>query len=140
MGTMIGCFRRQVTSKPKPLPPNVRFDGKTAIVTGSNVGLGLEASKEMAAHGLSRVILGVRSVGKGEAAKEEILKVAPKCDVQVWELDLNSFASATAFGARARELDRLDIVILNAGIKTMEFTKAESGHESNVQVRCPRVL
>ncbi|KAK7757016.1 hypothetical protein SLS62_001032 [Diatrype stigma] len=113
MGTMLGSFWRQVTSKPKLPPPNVRFDGKTAIVTGSNVGIGLEASKEMAAHGLSRVILGVRSV---------------------WELDLNSFASAAAFGARSRELDRLDIVILNAGIKTMEFTRAGTGHESNVQV------
>ncbi|EHK98726.1 putative Tetrahydroxynaphthalene reductase [Glarea lozoyensis 74030] len=53
MGTFAGFFYRQLTIKPKPLPQNVRLDGKTAIITGANAGLGLEAAKELATHGLA---------------------------------------------------------------------------------------
>jgi retinol dehydrogenase-12 len=86
MGTFAGFFYRQLTIKPKPLPPNVRLDGKTAIITGANAGLGLEAAKELATHGLTRIILAVRSVSKGEAAKEQILAANPAIKVQVWSL------------------------------------------------------
>ncbi|KAL1799161.1 hypothetical protein ACET3X_003198 [Alternaria dauci] len=134
MGGMLGFFVRQLTFTPKPLPQYVRLDGKTAIVTGANVGLGLEASKEMASHGLARVILGVRTVSKGEAAKQEILKQSPDCDVQVWPVDHESFESIMAFGERAQSLDRLDIVILCAGVKNLVFSLSKTGHEQNVQV------
>jgi NAD(P)-dependent dehydrogenase (short-subunit alcohol dehydrogenase family) len=134
MGGMLGFFIRQLTFKPKPLPQNVRLDGKTAIVTGANIGLGLEASKEMANHGLSRLILGVRSVSKGEAAKQEILAESPQCDVQVWEVDQESFESMASFSERAQSLDRLDIVILCAGVKNLKFELSKTGHEQNVQV------
>jgi len=134
MGGMLGFFVRQLTFTPKPLPKDVRLDGKTAIVTGANVGLGLEASKEMASHGLARVILGVRTVSKGEAAKQEILKQSPDCDVQVWPIDHESFESMVAFGERAQSLDRLDIVILCAGVKNLVFSLSKTGHEQNVQV------
>ncbi|KAI1080455.1 NAD(P)-binding protein [Whalleya microplaca] len=134
MGTFPGFLYRQLTFKPKPLPSDVRLHGKTALVTGANVGLGLEACKELAAHGLSRVILGVRSTSKGDAAKGEIIANNPDIDVQVWEVDQESFESIKIFSDRAAALERLDIVILNAGVKNMEFFKSKTGHESNVQV------
>lgn len=134
---MLGFFVRQLTFKPKPLSQDVRLDGKTAIVTGANVGLGLEASKEMARHGLARVVLGVRTVSKGEVAKQEILAQSPNCDVQVWPVDQESFESMAAFAERAQLLDRLDIVILCAGVKNLEFTLSKTGHEQNVQVGPP---
>ncbi|KAH9905771.1 NAD(P)-binding protein [Xylariomycetidae sp. FL2044] len=134
MGSFPGFLYRQLTFKPKPLPTNVDLTGKTAIVTGSNVGLGLEASKEMAKHGLSRLILAVRTVSKGEAAAKEIAAQAPSTDVQVWELGQESFESIQKFGERASQLDRLDIVILSAGVKAMAFAKSKGGHETNVQV------
>ncbi|KAI0973629.1 short-chain dehydrogenase/reductase SDR [Xylaria arbuscula] len=134
MGTMVGSFRRQITAKPKPLPKQVRFDGKTAIVTGANGGLGLEASKEMIAHGLSRIILAVRNIESSNTARNKILTSSSNCNAEVWEVDYESFASIMAFGARASKLNRLDIVILNAGIKVMEFSHSVTGHEKNVQV------
>ncbi|OQD72083.1 hypothetical protein PENPOL_c001G05057 [Penicillium polonicum] len=135
MGDMAGFMYRQLTFTPKPLPSDISLSGKTALITGGNAGLGLEAAKEMAAHHLSRVILGVRILSKGEAAKEEILSQSPNCEVLIWELDQESFPSIQAFGERAaRELDRLDIVILCAGVKLLEFVKSKTGHEMNVQV------
>ncbi|ROT40786.1 short-chain dehydrogenase/reductase SDR [Sodiomyces alkalinus F11] len=134
MGTFAGFFYRQLTIKPKPLAADVRLDGKTAIVTGANVGLGLEAAKELAAHGLARLILAVRAVAKGEAAREQILAQTPGVDVQVWEVDHESFASLDAFGRRASGLDRLDIVILNAGVKNVDYVASKTGHEAHVQV------
>ncbi|KAF3767080.1 NAD(P)-binding protein, partial [Cryphonectria parasitica EP155] len=134
MGTPPGFVYHQFTFKPKPLPKSVDLTGKTMIITGANVGLGLEASKEMAQHGLSRLILAVRSASKGEAAKQEILKVAPKCDVQVWDLDYELPENMAAFAERARSLDRVDIVILCAAVKSLEFQLSKGGHEMNVQV------
>ncbi|PYH95596.1 dehydrogenase [Aspergillus ellipticus CBS 707.79] len=134
MGGPLGWAYRQLCHPPKPIPADIRLDGKTAIITGGNVGLGLEAAKQLAAHGLSRVILGVRTVAKGEAAREDVLRESPACDVQVWQLDLEDFESMKAFAERAETLDRLDIVILSAGLKFTEFIKARTGHEMHVQV------
>ncbi|KAJ5546941.1 dehydrogenase [Penicillium frequentans] len=136
MGGMVGFLYRQLTFAPKPLPADISLLGKTVLITGGNAGLGLEAAKEMAAHNISRIILGVRNLSKGEAAKAEILTQSPNCDVLAWELDQESFPSMQAFAERAAvELDRLDIVILCAGVKLLEFIKSKStGHEMNVQV------
>ncbi|KAI2602092.1 NAD(P)-binding protein [Hypoxylon sp. NC1633] len=125
----------QLTFKPQPLNDNIRLEGQTAIVTGSNVGIGFEAAKELATHGLSRLILGVRDPAKGDAAKAEIAKVAPECDIQVWPLDQEVWASMLAFAKRAgTELDRIDIALLNAGLKRLEFSQSPTGHEAHVQV------
>lgn len=140
MGSPPAFLYHQLTFKPKPLPESVKLDGKTAIITGANVGLGLDASKEMVQHGLSRLIVAVRSLSKGEAARQEILTVAPKCDVQVWHLDYESLESITAFAEQSRSLDRLDIVILCAGLKSLEYQLSQGGHESNVQVCLANLL
>ncbi|KAI0169288.1 NAD(P)-binding protein [Hypoxylon sp. FL1284] len=125
----------QLTFKPKPLPDDIRLEGQTAIVTGSNVGLGFEAAKELATHGLSRLVLAVRDSAKGETAKAEIATVAPECDIRVWSLDQESWASIMAFAKRvSKELDRVDIVLLNAGLKRLEFSRSPTGHEAHVQI------
>ncbi|KAF1965833.1 NAD(P)-binding protein [Bimuria novae-zelandiae CBS 107.79] len=113
-----------------PLPSDVRLDGKTALLTGANAGLGLEAAKELARHGASRVVLGVRNLAKGETAKQEILAEAPGYDVMVWEVDQESWASMAVFG----KFTRLDIAILCAGVKTLVFEVAPTVHERNVQL------
>jgi len=108
--------------------------GKTAIVTGANSGIGLEAAKHLVEHGASHVILAVRNTGAGETAKFNIQKTNPECKIEVWELDLESFSSITAFAKRTESLNRLDIVILNAGVKQIKYHKSTSGHELNLQV------
>ncbi|KAE8151806.1 dehydrogenase [Aspergillus avenaceus] len=134
MGGFLGFLYRQLAFTPKPLPSSVNLDGQTALITGGNVGLGLEAAKQLASRGLSRLVLGVRTVSKGEAAKEEIQRQSPTCEVVVWPLDQESFESIKAFGERVQTLDRLDVVILSAGVKFLEFTQSKTGHEAHVQV------
>ncbi len=52
--------------------PTTSFAEKTIIVTGANCGLGLEAARHFVRLGARKVVLGYRSVPKGEAAKEDI--------------------------------------------------------------------
>lgn len=134
MGSFTGFLYRQLVNKPKPLPTSVRLDGQTALITGANVGLGLDAAKELAAHGLKRLIITARNASKGQAAKEDILKTAPDVKVEVWPLDYDSFQSITDFGKRVAEVDRLDIAILNAGVKFLDRVMSKTGHEAHVQV------
>jgi NAD(P)-dependent dehydrogenase (short-subunit alcohol dehydrogenase family) len=48
--------------------------------------------------------------------------------ITAWALDLNSHASVKAFVDRIQELDRLDILICNAGLQNGSF-KVKEGHE-----------
>ena len=119
------------------LPPSTSFAGQTVIVTGSNVGLGKDAARQIASLGAAKVIIAVRSVKKGESAAEEIQKTLPassKTVFEVWPLDLSSSASIKEFAARANdELERLDVLLENAGIATGKLELIE-GHESTIQV------
>lgn len=111
--------------------------GKTYIVTGANVGLGFEAAKHLASLGAGRVILGVRTVAKGEAAKAAIDAAAGTAGsgvVSVWHLDLESYDSVRTFVRRAaEELERIDAVVENAGVALATRELAE-GHAKPVTV------
>lgn len=53
--------------------------------------------------------------------------------IEVWEVDLTSFDSVKAFCKRAGELERLDVVVENAGIAVPTFELVE-GYESTIAV------
>jgi NAD(P)-dependent dehydrogenase (short-subunit alcohol dehydrogenase family) len=133
MGGFLGFCYRQLTYKPKPLPQETTLEGKTALITGANSGLGLEAARELALHKLSRLIIAVRDASKGEAAKASILESSPKCDIQIWPLNHESYDSLAEFGKRLKSLDRLDYALLNAGVKVLAYSASHTGHELNVQ-------
>ncbi|RAO73851.1 uncharacterized protein BHQ10_009863 [Talaromyces amestolkiae] len=111
------------------------FEGKTVIVTGSNSGVGYATALKYVQLAASTVILGVRSLQKGELAKSQIEKATGRAGVvQVWQLDMASFESIDAFAKRVESLKRVDIVVLNAGIMTRTFKVSEKGWENNLQV------
>ncbi|KAJ5787637.1 hypothetical protein N7457_002627 [Penicillium paradoxum] len=117
-----------------PTSPTQSFAGQTVLVTGANVGLGLEAARHITRLGASRVILGVRNVAAGEEAKEDIERSTGRSSVcEVWKVDLASYESVIAFAGRISQLPRLDAVILNAGIATAKFNTAE-GYEQSITV------
>jgi NAD(P)-dependent dehydrogenase (short-subunit alcohol dehydrogenase family) len=95
-----------------------RLDGRRAVVTGANSGIGYPAALELARHGAA-VVVASRSPEKGLAAVERIRHEAPGAQVEFRELDLASLASVRAFAARElEEAGRLDLLINNAGVMT----------------------
>lgn len=115
--------------------PTYDYTGKTVIVTGSNVGLGKEAARHFTRLGATTVILAVRSIEKGEAAKNDIEASTRKQGVvQVWQLDMSSYKSVLDFSAKAsKELNRIDVALLNAGVARAQWELAE-GEESTITV------
>lgn len=127
-----------VASQGLDLPISVTEEtckGATFIVTGSNIGLGLETARHLVGLGSTKVILAVRNTQAGEDAKRDIEATTGKTGVaEVWALDLSSYSSVRAFAKRAtEELDRLDALIENAGIALDEWSVSE-GHETSITV------
>lgn len=117
-----------------PPYPTQDFTGQTVIVTGSNVGLGLEAARHFTRLNAAKVILGVRDIGKGEQARRSIEESTERPNVvDVWQLDLSSYDSVEKFANRVQGLDRLDVVVENAGISVDSYRVAED-NESTITV------
>jgi len=130
----MGIFYSQLIFTPT-FPSSTSFKGQTVIVTGSNVGLGKEAARHIAALGASKLILAVRNTKAGEEAKTDIettTKVSSDV-IEVWPLDLSSYESVRSFAHRASNLPRLDILLENAAIATTTWELAE-GHERTITV------
>jgi NAD(P)-dependent dehydrogenase (short-subunit alcohol dehydrogenase family) len=106
---------------PEELPS---LDGRTAIVTGSNSGIGLAAARELAGAG-ARVVMAVRNTGKGEDAASGI-----DGTVEVRELDLADLSSVREF-ASGFEGD-LDLLINNAGVMAVPKSRTADGFEMQI--------
>jgi len=106
------------------------LQGKVAIVTGANSGIGFETARALAAHG-ARTILACRNPRKGAAALAEIKMALPQADAVLMSLDLASLAVVRTFAAAFKaDYGRLDILVNNAGIMMMPFARTEDGFES----------
>jgi retinol dehydrogenase 12 len=106
--------------------PAKKFTNQTIIITGSNIGMGLEAARHFVRLDASKVILAVRSPSKGASAKASIEESTHRLNcVEVWDLDLSSYASVKAFAARAQGLERLDVVVENAAVFMFHYETAE---------------
>ncbi|TVY63025.1 Short chain dehydrogenase atnD [Fusarium oxysporum f. sp. cubense] len=107
---------------------------KIMIVTGSNTGLGFEASQHLLRLGVGKLIMAVRSLDKGEKARKELLQLTKRSpdSVEVWHLDMASYESVKSFAARAiAELPTIDVVLANAGLATSdEFSMAEDNERT----------
>ncbi|KAF5027021.1 hypothetical protein F66182_896 [Fusarium sp. NRRL 66182] len=134
----LNYFRQQLGYKPEAVT-DVSLEGKTAIVTGSNCGVGLETSRQLLDLGLSRLILAVRNEDKGNAAAADLAKgrnpPLKEGTIEVWKLDLDFYDSVVAFSERAKSLTRLDIAVLNAGLcpAKREFNQ-QTKHDEIIQV------
>lgn len=118
-----------------PASPTHSFSGQTVIVTGGNNGLGKEAARHITQLGASKVIIAARNLQKGHEAREDFLKTTGRdgAVIEVWELDLSSYDSVKAFAERASSLERLDVLLANAGMQTSRYSTAE-GHERTITV------
>lgn len=128
-------YRQLFVTPPALSRRAVDLTGKTAIITGANGGLGFETARHLLDLGAS-VILAVRDVAKGEAAKLDLARGrdVASTSVEVWNLDLASYSSIQAFAEKAKGLPNLDIAVLNAGVFKVREEFAEGGYEEGVQI------
>jgi NAD(P)-dependent dehydrogenase (short-subunit alcohol dehydrogenase family) len=108
------------------------LDGKVALVTGANTGIGFETAVALAARG-ARVVIGSRNPARGATAIDA-LEARTGARADVLALDLASFA-ATRDAAKtfADGYDRLDILVNNAGIILWKRQVTADGHEMQFQ-------
>jgi len=93
------------------------LEGKTAVVTGANRGIGKAVALRLAASGCA-VVIGGRVKERVEAAAEDLRKTGAR--VVAHTGDVSDPAAACAIVERAvKEFGRLDILINNAGISRM---------------------
>jgi len=104
--------------------------GRIAVVTGANVGLGLEVSRALGRAGAT-VLMACRNMDKARAAIDEIRESAPGADLHALALDLASLASIRAFAgaAESRFPDGFDLLVNNAGVMMPPRRETADGFE-----------
>jgi len=91
------------------------LQGKVAIVTGGNGGIGLGMARGLAAAG-ARVVVAARNRDKSHAAVAELQRLGPGGSLAI-EVDVADAGSVDALMARTREAcGRIDILVNNAGM------------------------
>ena len=94
---------------------------KTAIITGGTSGLGYECAGQLLTNNLSHLIITSRDERKGYEAVKSLRSRFPNATIEVWSLDMLDYESIKVFVEQCSQLNRIDIVILNAGIVAGKF-------------------
>ena len=109
----------------------VRLDGKIAVITGANTGIGFHSAWDLSSRG-AKVLLLCRSKESGEEAAKQI-RNDTKGDVVVQRLDLSSLASVRQCAEDlSNSLEKIYILLNNAGIMVCPQTKTEDGFEMQI--------
>ena len=110
------------------------LDGKVAVVTGANGGLGLASAKALAGkHAL--VVMAARDQAKAASARTEIVAAHPGASLEIVELDLGSLASVRAAADTiAARHDHIDILMCNAGVMALPAGTTEDGFDTQMGV------
>ncbi len=103
--------------------------GRTAVVTGANTGIGFEAAAVLAQRG-AVTVLACRDTGKAERAADRLRAATPDVAVSVVGLDLASLDSVREAAAQIRAShERLDLLINNAGLMMPPHGTTADGFE-----------
>jgi NAD(P)-dependent dehydrogenase (short-subunit alcohol dehydrogenase family) len=119
--------QRSKGPKVMPVPPELRLDGRTCLVTGANSGLGKAIAIRLAKRG-AHVIMACRS-GIPEAG-EDVRAASGSGKVEMIEVDLSDFDSMMAFCDELRDRNvTLDAAVFNAGVVPVTSRKNKHGLE-----------
>jgi 3-oxoacyl-[acyl-carrier protein] reductase len=122
----------------------VTLTGKTALVTGASRGIGRASALALAAAGAQVLVHYGRSAKEADGVVAEIRKAGGRADVIATDLAAADGASKLARQVRSIVGDRLDILVVNAGISkgaTIEETTVEDFDRLfAVNVRAPFFL
>lgn len=112
-------------SEPDDIMAGVDLSGRTAIVTGGYSGIGVETVRALAKAG-ARVIVPVRN---REKAKANLASVGG--DISLADMDLTDLSTVRDFSAKMKsELERVDLLINNAGVMACAEARVGPGWES----------
>jgi len=111
--------------------------GKVILVTGGNAGLGQETVYQLARHGPAKIYLTARSRQKYEDAIKQIRQrlhdsgIELQTELEYLQLDLSDAASINnaAHEVLSGPENRLDILILNAGIMATPPSRTAAGYD-----------
>jgi NAD(P)-dependent dehydrogenase (short-subunit alcohol dehydrogenase family) len=110
------------------------MQGKVVVITGSNIGIGLETAVGVAAEGATTV-LACRNQAKAKAAATDVAARSGNDDVHVVPLDLSDLASVQQAAADILDRwDRLDVLVNNAGGTWSERAVTAQGFEQTFGV------
>merc|ERR1711936_351086 len=113
---------------PARVSEDVKLEGKTVVITGANTGIGKATAMDMSRRGAKVVIL-CSDMEKAEAAAAEVRDVT-KGEVICHRLDLADLASVRECAEQlGNSLDKIDILINNAGIMACPQMKTKDGFE-----------
>jgi NAD(P)-dependent dehydrogenase (short-subunit alcohol dehydrogenase family) len=126
---LLGSIWRQAALTPT-CPETPRLDGKLAVVTGGNAGVGVEIARGLAKRG-AELIIAARTASTAEAARAGIARETG-ATVKTIALDLADLEDVRRAVGRIRDAagDRgVDVLVANAGLWPTEHTKSPQGHE-----------
>jgi NAD(P)-dependent dehydrogenase (short-subunit alcohol dehydrogenase family) len=104
-------------------------EGKLAVVTGANSGLGFYTTRALATKG-AKVIMACRNLEKGEMARQKIMNEGGEVEPEVWHLDLASLESVKQFALKfTAKYEKLDLLINNAGLMAIPYDRTEDSFE-----------
>lgn len=128
------------------------LEGKVILVTGGNAGLGKQCILEYARHNPAQLWLVARTLDKAKTAADEVQKqLSSPANIKLLEMELSSFDSISEYSHTfehvciatrvnlhplekaaatfTAEADRLDILMLNAGIMAHPPGLTNEGYE-----------
>ncbi|KAK7923584.1 3-oxoacyl-reductase [Apiospora marii] len=127
------AWRRQAKAKLAP-PTPAAYEGKTVLLVGATGVILSDAARILAGLSLSKLILGVRNVKKGEILADTLRQKHAGVDIKTWEVDFFSFESIKKFATTINEYGRIDAIVLGSAIINDKTKLTADGWEETLQL------
>lgn len=113
---------------PRPAMPITSMQDRTVVITGANSGIGLETAAALAGAG-ARIVMGCRNPVTAEAAVTQVRARSGNDAVETRPLDLSDLSLVRGFAESLSDLDRIDVLINNAGLMLDQRAESAQGVE-----------
>src|SRR5947209_8470103 len=120
------AVRRRLPNWPAELP---RMDGRTVLVTGAASGIGRASASGFAGLGATVLTVG-RDERRAQEASEQVAADVPGAEVRAIACDISRLSAIRQLAEQLHaDLDRLDVLVNNAGVMPGERARSADGYE-----------